>query len=391
MSVKRRALPDFYRLLGILGIAFALLASLRLLVLWQAQATVEAASRETPSARGTLADVASGSAVDHDRTRRVVWVIFDETDFERIYPQGTRNLGLANFNRLAQTSVFATSANSPASATLYSIPSLLTGKPIGGGGLRIDQRGGLEIETLGQEAFVPFGEKNTIFGALAAKGLGASVLGFFHPYCKLFELRRCDSFPAPIYGFGHLDAAIWANIPDVVSEKVRHVDDWKAITERTLKLLPQYLNRDDALTFIHLNLPHLPATFAEEVLGLAPSADPLTEYSRNLMMADRILGDIVRDLETQLSRHELLLIVSTDHWLRNRWYRPSETETSRRIPLIVWKVGESDGVTLSNPLSTVDTSAFILDYLDAKVNNQAEMAKWWSSAPFYPSFIVPRT
>jgi hypothetical protein len=43
-----------------------------------------------------------------------------------------------------------------------------------------------------------------------------------------------------------------------------------------------------------------------------------------------------RDLyrwQQQVSRHELLLVVSTDHWFRNRWYQANQVEalTSDRI------------------------------------------------------------
>jgi hypothetical protein len=151
------------------------------------------------------------------------------------------------------------------------------------------------------------------------------------------------------------------------------------------------LVRDDALTFLHLNVPHLPAPYADEFLGLAGSADPLVEYSRNLIVADRVLGEVVAELQRQVVRHQLLLIVSGDHWLRNRWYRANEPEQSKPVPFIAWIVGDTKGTQISQRISTIHTAAMILEYLDGELSTQAEIANWLVSQEFYPTFIVPGT
>jgi hypothetical protein len=260
------------------------------------------------------------------------------------------------------------------------------GMPVGGNGVRIVNSGLLSLEGPDRQ-LVPFDEATSIFGALSAEGRGASVLGFYHPYCKLFRLQRCDSFTFPEPG--GWDSALLANVPDFIASKIRSADNWDAITRDSLRLLPEYLMRDDSLTFVHLNVPHLPAFYADALNHETPSSNPLTEYSRNLMLADRILGDIIEDLSKQVSSHEILLVVSTDHWLRNGWYRPSVQDTSQPVPLIMWMVGETSGFVLNQPLSTVHTAAMILDYLHGNLRSQADIAKWWSTKPFYPSYIAP--
>jgi hypothetical protein len=388
----RRALPKLNRLLSSFGFAFGVLAVMRLFVLWNGTQALLALPATASAAQSVQASSVAARAAPPPadaRPRRVVWVLFDETDFNRVYAaEAGERLELPNFDRLARTSVFATNANSPASATLYSVPALLAGVPISGTGVQIRGGESLLLERANAKP-IPFGEATSIFGAITASGRGASVLGFFHPYCKLFKLQRCDSFPFP--EIGGLDGALWANIPDSISMKLRHKDYWADITQRSLLRLPQYLARDDALTFIHLNFPHLPADYADQLLHLPPSSSPLTEYSRNLLFTDRILGRIVQELQQQASRHELLLVVSSDHWLRNRWYRASEPETSRPIPLIVWRVGESTGYVLSQPVSTVHTAAMILDYLNGNLSTQEDIARWWANQPVYPSFIAPET
>jgi hypothetical protein len=395
----RGSLNKLTRLLSSIGFAFIGLAVIHLSSIWNqpnAGLAGQLSGGSAPmgfgasnySLAGGTPSAGGASMPAGVRSRRVVWVIFDETDFDRAFgAQKSAGLELPNFDRLARTSVFAMNANSPASATLYSIPALLTGEPIAGDGIRISSGGSLYLSRMGRR--LPFDQETSIFGALAASGRDSSVLGFFHPYCKLFSLSRCDSFPFP--EIGGPAAAIWANIPDSIKFALEGEPYWASITRRSLELLPQYLARDDALTFVHLNFPHLPATYADHRAHLAASSNPLDEYARNLSFTDRILGEIVSDLQQQASRHDLLLVLSTDHWLRNRWYRASAPEVSRPVPLIVWKVGDVNGYVLSQPISTVNTAEMILRYLDGNLSTEADIAEWWKRQPIYPSFVAPNT
>jgi hypothetical protein len=390
--LARGHLNKFVRILSSLGYAFCILAAVRLFILWNdAAATPPPAETATSSTlRRPLPSIAipgRASAAPHTLPRRVVWVIFDESDYARIYePVAPSQPELPNFERLARAAVSATNANSPASATLYSIPALLTGVSIGGTGIRLSHLGSLSL-VRPDKGEVRFGEATSIFGALDAAGRTASVLGFYHPYCKLFKLRRCTSPAYP--AVGGLDAALWANIPEVVAARIQHFEQWQSITREALTLLPEYLARDDDLTFVHLNVPHLSALYADATLHLPTSSDPLVEYAHNLVLADRILGGIIKDLEKQASRHELLLVVSSDHWLRRMWFRPNESEVSRPIPFIAWKVGDTGGIVLSQPLSTVHTAAMIIDYLNGTIGSQTDIANWWVSQPVDESFIAP--
>ena len=339
MWAGRGHLRRWTRLLSGLGLSLGVLAAIRIFFLWNThQPTPEPSTGMATPKPSATSPVPAGTHV-----RRVVWVIFDESDYNRMYgAEAPAAPELTNFARLARSAVFATNANSPAGSTLYSIPALLAGRT-------------------------------------------ASVLGFYHPYCKLFTLQRCDSFPWP--QVGGWTPALWGNAPVFLSNMVGSAY-FGEVTENLLRLLPEYLARDDALTFVHLNLPHLPASYADKALHLPASRVPLEEYSRNLILADRVLGRIITLLERQSSEKELLLVVSTDHWLRNWSYGDPAPEVSRKVPFIAWKVGATQGEVLTHPLSTVHTASMILDYLDGKISSQSEIGRWWEDKPVYPSFMV---
>jgi hypothetical protein len=385
---QRRSLGRVTRLLTSLGFAFGVLAVIRLVAVSMGHGTALESSMGGLQPKIAPSQLASIPAAG-GRTRRVVWVLFDETDFGRVFaPDVGSRIELKNFDFLARASVFATRANSPASATLYSVPALLTGVPLGGKGVRIDRQGRLALERP-DGSMVPFGEDTSIFGVLRSRGEQASVLGFLHPYCKIFVLSRCESFIWP--EVGTIGAAMTVNVPDGIARRLRGSDYWADITRDQLAQLPSYISGDEALTFVHLNVPHLPAAFADARLNLPPDPNPLTEYDRNLRLSDEILGQIIEGMRAQLDRHELLLIVSTDHWLRNRWYRANEREVSRPIPLIMWKVGDTQGIMLTQPISTVQTSRMILDFLHGDISDQNEVAAWWAHQPTFPSFMAPAT
>ncbi len=381
MWAGRGHLRRWTRLLSGLGLSLGVLAAIRIFFLWNThQPTPEPSTGMATPKPSATSPVPAGTHV-----RRVVWVIFDESDYNRMYgAEAPAAPELTNFARLARSAVFATNANSPAGSTLYSIPALLAGVPIGGDGIRFDRSAAPSLEET-DGTIVPFDERATIFGALAAGGRTASVLGFYHPYCKLFTLQRCDSFPWP--QVGGWTPALWGNAPVFLSNMVGSAY-FGEVTENLLRLLPEYLARDDALTFVHLNLPHLPASYADKALHLPASRVPLEEYSRNLILADRVLGRIITLLERQSSEKELLLVVSTDHWLRNWSYGDPAPEVSRKVPFIAWKVGATQGEVLTHPLSTVHTASMILDYLDGKISSQSEIGRWWEDKPVYPSFMV---
>ena len=386
--LTRNHLGRWDRVLSSLGLAFGAIALVRLAMLGWSSPSLPPPSSAGNGLGPTLSSQTSpGEAVQSVLPRRVVWVLFDETDFARLYPPSASDVdALPNFTRLAHAAMFASNANSPASATLYSIPALLLGVPIAGRGVRIDRTASLSLETIDQ-TYIPFDQATSIFGALERSGRTASVLGFYQPYCRLFKLQRCDSYAWP--EAGGLESALVVNLPDFLVPTGRSGTYFGEITEKMVQLLPQYLARDDALTYLHLNLPHLPANYADKMLGLSESSAPLIEYSRNLVVADRVLGEIIRSLEGEAKRRDVLLVVSTDHWLRRRSYRDPGKEASRRIPFIAWKVGETLGFTIAFPISTVHTEKMILDYLDGKVSSQSELAEWWRAQPVFPSFIAP--
>lgn len=379
--------PAVVRFFGLLGCAFLVLAILRLV-----QYTVRLpAAAATPGARETAGANAPAS-------RRVVWIIFDELDYGEVFGTAIAKnvVAMPNLTGLRNRAVSAEQAFPPARDTRESVPALLTGLEVRGA--EYDGRGQLILLTAHSGAR-PFVEPDSIFTRLPQGTTSAAILGYFHPYCRVFpSVRDCEAIStqnagrwfdalAP-FGESALGMARWTPvIQDYLPDGALHsfVPMYRA-SEELVRQLPRYVSMvDKALVFIHMNLPHVPSEYSQRVLGLPPVADDLAGYRQNLLLVDRIVGQVVQQMRAGARRTDALLIVSADHW-----YRPFSQTKSLRVPFIVWHVGEEQGVRMPQQLTTLHTGALIADFLSGHVSTQSEIAKWWDDKPAYATWIPER-
>jgi hypothetical protein len=380
----RDSLSKLISFLSILGYTFLFLSIYRCLA---ADLVFRGADEYAP-----LAIAAAPTSTE--ASRRVVWVIFDELDYAlSLGKDAGLESRLPNFSRLAAHAVSATDAYSPGRDTLYSIPALLTGSAISG--MTIAPYNKLNL--LDQQGrTLPFGTQNSLFARLPGGPQSASVLGFYHPYCKVFPtLQACHSTYLGNAGrwfdsltffsdaiFSILRRLKWSAqyMPEFL---LFQFDPMYRVSRNELARLDATLaNRRSSLDFIHLNLPHLPNVYVQRLMR-QPAGNDTNAYRQNLAGADMVLGRIVRDLESQAKQQNILLIVSSDHWLRTHSKRPAS------VPFMVWNVGASEGQAVPQPLSTVHSAELALDFLNGKLNSQAEIADRLGRATYYQTWSAP--
>jgi hypothetical protein len=207
------------------------------------------------------------------------------------------------------------------------------------------------------------------------------VIGFYHPYCEVFEKARC-AFSAVYPGHSVLDVLLapfgypFASLIDNAN--------WGGGTQSMVNELAVGISANRGLLFAHLNAPHLPSSYAQRTLGLRPPLNDAEEYGQGLQAADAILGGVMRQLQAEFSNGSALLIVSSDHW-----WRSATPRVERPVPLLLWIVGESEGHVLESPLSTVESASLAVDFLWSRVNSQADILRWWSGRPFAAAWMGP--
>jgi len=307
------------------------------------------------------------------RPRRVVFVIFDEFDPSVAFSGPEVSTKLKNFENLLATSFFAPNALPPAKYTLASIPAMLVGKPTLGN--FFDEKSRLFIRT-SQDAKVEFNQANSIFGRLDDGPSSAAILGFYHPYCKLFETYECISFSDSKYAFKN-SWRLW-----------HRKTEGSYVTKTQIELLPSFLGLNSKqLIYIHLNIPHLGARYAASAFGLQEPSGPNQRYELNLRLSDEVLGLIVESLQRSSSAgQEVLLVICSDHWFRQ--FKPSRDESNGLPALAIVKVLSDDTpVVLKDAISTHHLPELSVDFLHGKIKSNADVRKWFSGKPLFDTYL----
>lgn len=377
----RRNVAKWLRFLATLGFAFFLLAvyrcnsgDLNLHLTERARLPVRSSATPVPP-------------------RRVVWLIFDEMDYRLSLGAG-RDL-LPNFAKLSARGVSASQAYAPGRDTLYSVPALLTGTAISG--VELSGAQGLTLTAV-DGTHVPFDQDHSLFARLPGGVQSASVLGFYHPYCRDFPgLRYCQStylgnagrwFDGLLFFSESVFSAVrflkWP-LPYLPESAFSTFDPMYRVSENTLGQMDHVLaDRSSTLSYIHINMPHLPNVYAQRHLG-QPAWNEKDAYQQNLVYADIQLGRIIRLLEENKEYQKTLLLVSSDHWLRTNSRNPAP------VPFIAWEVGAdaSEARLLTKPISTVHSATLALGYINGSLTSQAAIAQALDSADFFAPWMSP--
>ena len=378
----RKRLSKWLRWLSTLGYAFVVLAIYRCVVSdFIFHAPVPASVAVAPQTAAPL-------------ERRVVWVIFDEMDYSlSLAPESGMAARMPNFSALLAHATSASQAYAPGRDTLYSIPALLTGTALSGVTIRPQNR--LELINL-QQKVIRFGSDSAVFSQLPGGPQSATVLGFYHPYCKLFPtLQDCHStylgnagrwFDSLTFFSDAVFSAIrhikWAT-PLVPEFLLFHFDPMYRVSKNVLLQLDGTLaNVHSSLNFIHVNVPHLPNVYVQRLLK-QPVSNDVEGYRQNLAGADMVLGRILEQLRLQAAKQNILLIVSSDHWLR------THSRQAAPVPFIAWKVGASAPSVLLMPFSTVHSKQLALDFLAGRVDTQAEVTQALRQTTYYATWSAP--
>jgi Sulfatase len=386
-SLKNRR-ETFIRILSTIGCAYAVLAVVRA---EHSSTGPKAALGAAPSAAASPAHQRSASD-PYALPREVVWIIFDEMDYNQTLGSPSLQKTMPNLLSLSKLGVSATHAYSPARDTEVSLPSLLLGvSPIG---VRITSAG-LTIHAH-DGSFQPFDQAHSVFSRLPTGPDTGAVLGFYHPYCHVFpSVAPCIAMPEANVGrwfdaltpFGQpaIAAARWlpgsgSYLPGAL---FREYEPMYRISEETIREFPPFLSlQNHALIFMHVNLPHPPGDYSQRELHFATAGDDREAYRRNLRLVNDLIGVAIATLREEAKTHDVLLIISSDHWLRI-----DSPHQIQPIPWIAWHVGEDSGPVLDQQISTVHTSELVVDFLRGVVSRQQDILTWWQGRSFYPPLM----
>ncbi len=336
---------------------------------------------------------------------RILWLLFDEFDYNLGFVSRPADLDLPEFDRFLRESLAAENAYPPAPETLLAVPSLISGQQICGA--QIAGHSGLSLCRENGRKNGPWLASETFFARLRSQGSLSGVVGWHHPYCRLFSgvLAACESVPAtPTVLLAHeayarrvgavrfgwyllrsqaalLPLVLRTIVPDVTElERFEHLSGFRKIHSAALRYVV-----DPGLDFVmvHYPIPHPHGIYDRRANRF--STAPEATYIDNLALADRVIGEIRRELETSGLWARTALVVSSDHSLRE-WHYILADGRSRvtnaggtgrgRIPFIVRLPNETIGKSYKSNVNTLLTGGLILAIDRGEVSTLEEVETW---------------
>ena len=326
---------------------------------------------------------------------RVLWLVFDGLDQRLAFDERPAGLALPEFDRLRGESLVASRALPISTATLVSLPSLLTGRII----TYCDPQGPdeLMIYTEGSPAAVPWSRQPTVFSRARALGVESGLAGWFHPYCRLFgsQLETCASWP---FRFAGGPRSLPVRLRDVAAMMLWSLpltDQFFFVDPLGLDLFPTRSFRGDhrrkhegilaaaramaadpalGLVFVHSPMPHGPGIYDRRAGKLGAPADPKEWYLDNLALADRTLGELRQALEQAGLAERTAIVVTADH----SWGASASFDGKRdpRVPLLVRLPGQTQALRSDAELRITVLHDLVLAVLRGELKKPDEVARW---------------
>jgi hypothetical protein len=311
----------------------------------------------------------------------VVWVIFDELDYGLAFERRPKGLLLPELDKLQQTSVSATDAYSPFSATAVSIPALLTGKM-----LKETKTCSAGVMTLtGTDGTTSsLQTEETIFGDMHKRGSRTALFGWAFPYSRLFSTID-DIKDYPIFSYmtsERLVKTVFSQLRTLVeagyfspfgdSLPIRH---HISITTSMHNDVIHYLQTNQkGFAFLHYPVPHGPNIYSRHTYHYGTNRNVKEGYLDNLVLVDRLLGDVHRTMEKTGNWDKTMVIVSADHSCRVNTY--DGIVEKRRVPFIAKLPHQVKGIIVNERFETVRTKDLILQIVGGKLLTPEDVVHW---------------
>lgn len=313
---------------------------------------------------------------------RVLWVIFDEWDKRLSFDARSPELAMPQVDRLRKESLFAENALPPAGMTVMSMPALLAGHRV-----KSERRVGPDtlLVTYDNGKTMPFGARPNIFSQVRDSGLNAAVIGWFLPYCRVFDPYVTDcwwqeaDFRWNSYGTTFLQAVV--NQPRSLFETQRfspfgqslptlmHVRTFEETFARSKRVAS---DNDVQFALFHFDIPHPPFFYNASTKRM--TNDSWSDYTNGLALLDQAVGELREDMERSGAWNNTTLLISTDHFYRGSALVNGKRD--QRIPFLLHFPGQSAGATYTHSFNTVVSHDLILALLHSEVTDAASVQSW---------------
>ena len=314
-------------------------------------------------------------------------MIFDELDQESIVNRPD-NIKMDSWEELASQSVVSENAFPPNNYTQKSIPSLLTGRQVVQA--RPDGTRELQIKFSPEESAIRIQDSENIFSDVKAAGGRSGIVGWFHPYVRLFENEADAAFwyPDAVSTCVSLSECVMQNLAVVFnslpfsnpfeSKKQLKFEELfsDARVAAQIDRIPQMrqhaveLAADHRLdlVYLHFSFPHAPY-FDKEVRQT-------DNYLASLELVDKTLGEIREAIDRSGLSEKTAIIISSDHWWRLKTEENFDGDEKKlRVPFVV-QAGGKRRIEVTQAFNTIVTRYLIGAILRGEITANEDVPTW---------------
>lgn len=314
--------------------------------------------------------------------RRTVVLLFDEMDEGIFFNERDPGISLPHIDRFRKESFVGARAFTPNGCTLLAVPSLLTGEAV------VDATAASEAELSLQLAGTekPLSAMPQLFSDAKAAGARIALLGYFHPYCRLFGqwTDHCLSFSSLEYDYGPFPfLPLTLLSPWTTREALTHARNFERLSPSALALVadPSF-----DLVYLHIPIPRPPG-ITDEGRGYGEAA-----YLANGERADRFFGELRLRLEQSGLWKRTNILLTSDHGYRDSARALEKAEGRSRylhVPFVVKFAGDGVPASHPTPFSTRGLRSWVGGLLKGEIANQADLVERLSRSQIPASDPAP--
>lgn len=330
-----------------------------------------------------------------ESARITIVLLFDELDQELAFDLRPNRIAIPNLTEFDRSALHATHVSPVAESTIQAIPSLLTGRTFAYAEQVSPAR--LELHT-SRGTKNTLDARDTIFAKIRAMRTNIAVLGWYHPYCRLFatDLAACESFrtldatsSARVEVYSRQNGATiltpFANPAQYIREQYDVVakEQYRQIQQGVHTLAGWIADRRLGFIWAHFGCPHPPGMAASRGGHRRPN------YFDNLVLVDDIVGRVRSELKRNGRWNDSIVVITGDHGLRrNVWEdRPFWTSEedyllrSRRreqVPLIIHLPGQTEHISVSEEMSGLVLHDLILEWTQNRLTQPGALLSWFA-------------
>ena len=305
-------------------------------------------------------------AASHAPLTRVVWIVFDEWDYQLTF-QDPRGIGeRGELGRFARQALFANHAFPPGGRTAVSLPALLAGRLIS----ESTARGPSELMVRFEEkpAVEMWGAQDSLLGWLHTQSARTRVVGWWLPYSRVFggiteaSERQVEGFSITGTGFAEIERNQLRSLFETISASlfgqsltaIQYKDCYQSLRSEGL---PAAADARYDFVLLHMTGGHKPFSYDANTGRFTLRNSPNAGYFDALQLLDRTLGEIRTAMESAGVWDRTAVILSSDHWFRGvtQLHRPLD----HRVPFLVKLPGQSGRLDYDKPFNTVLTRGLI--------------------------------